>query len=53
MIKNIYDKDNKYYKHKYYCDYCFKELYNRDILRSEVAIKQNFFDLCVDCKRRF
>ena len=25
MIKNIYDKTNKYYQHEYFCDYCFKE----------------------------
>ena len=53
MIKNIYDKENKHYKHKYYCDYCYKQLYWGQILRSEKAIEQEIFDICEDCKRRF
>ena len=53
MIKNIYDKDNNYYKHEYFCDYCFKELGYGEILRNEEAIKRNKFDLCSDCKNEW
>ena len=49
MIKNIYDKNNKYYEHEYYCDYCFKEIGLGEILRNEEAIKRNMFDLCYKC----
>ena len=50
MIKNIYDKENKQYRHEYFCDYCFKEIGSGEILRNEEAIKRNKFDLCSDCK---
>ena len=50
MIKNIYDKNNKYYKHEYYCDNCFAEIGAGEILRNEEASKRNKFDLCSDCK---
>ena len=50
MIKNIYDRTNKYYQHEYFCDYCFKEIGTGEILRNEEAIKRNKFDLCSDCK---
>lgn len=50
MIKNIYDKKNKWYQHEYFCDYCFKEIEYGEILRNEEAIKRNKFDLCSDCK---
>ena len=53
MIKNIYDKKNKYYQHEYYCDYCFKEIEYGEILRNEEAIKRNKFDLCSDCKNEW
>ena len=51
MIKNIYDKTNKYYKHKYYCDCCFKNIEYGEILRNERAIKFDKFDLCSHCKQ--
>ena len=51
MIKNIYDKKNNYYKHEYFCDYCFVEIDKGEILRNEEAIKRNKFDLCSDCKK--
>ena len=48
MIKNIYDKDRKHYKHKYYCDMCFDEISEfGEICRNHRAIK---FDLCSTCK---
>ena len=50
MIKNIYDKDNKWYQHEYFCDSCFDEIENGEILRSEEGIKENQFDLCGTCK---
>ena len=53
MIKNIYDKVNNYYKHEYFCDYCFKEIGFGEILRNEEAIKRNKFDLCSDCKKEW
>ena len=53
MIKNIYDKNNKKYWHKYYCDYCFCTIDFGEILRSEKATKQYVFDLCADCFRDF
>ena len=49
MIKNIYDKKNKYYKHEYYCDNCFEKIKYGEILRNEKAIKFNKFDLCSEC----
>lgn len=51
MIKNIYDKKNKYYIHEYYCDNCFRRIYYGEILRSNFAvINLDKFDLCVECK---
>ena len=50
MIKNIYDKKNNYYKHEYFCDYCFVEIDKGEIFRNEEAIKRNKFDLCSKCK---
>ena len=50
MIKNIYDKINHTYKHKYYCDLCFDEISEYgEILRNENAIKLDIFDLCSKC----
>ena len=49
MIKNIYDKTNKYYKHEYYCDNCFEQIKYGEIFRNERAIKFNKFDLCSEC----
>ena len=53
MIKNIYDRTNKYYKHEYYCDNCFIYIGLGEILRSEAAIKANKFDLCAKCYREW
>ena len=50
MIKNIYDKDNKQYRHEYFCDNCFAEITYGRVYRNEEAIKRNKFDLCCDCK---
>ena len=50
MIKNIYDKLNKYYKHEYFCDDCFKEIGLGEIFKNEEAINRNKVDLCSDCK---
>ena len=50
MIKNIYDKFNNTYKHKYYCDCCFDEISEYgEILRNKKAIKFDIFDLCSKC----
>ena len=49
MIKNIYDKTNKYYKHEYYCDNCFEQIKYGEIFRNERAIKFNKIDLCSEC----
>ena len=51
MIKNIYDKKNKWYKHVYYCDHCLGEIEYGGILRNEKAIENDRFDLCTDCKK--
>lgn len=53
MIKNIYDKKNKEYWHKYYCDNCFANIVYGEILRSEKALKEYKFDLCATCYREF
>lgn len=53
MIKNIYDKKNKFYKHEYYCDCCVIKIKNGKIFRSEFAIDENKFDLCHDCKKHW
>ena len=51
MIKNIYDKNRKHYKHKYYCDLCFDEISEfGEICRSNRAIKLDIFDLCNKCE---
>ena len=53
MIKNIYDKRNKYYNHEYFCDNCFSKIEFGEILRNDLAIKVNLFDLCSKCEREF
>lgn len=50
MIKNIYDKDNKTYKHSYYCDNCFKVINYAEIYRNDLAIQAEKLDLCTRCK---
>ena len=50
MIKNIYDKINNRYKHKYYCDCCKQEISEYgEILRNKKAIIQEIFDICSMC----
>ena len=50
MIKNIYDKINRTYKHKYYCDLCFSQISEYgEILRNGKAIILDIFDLCSKC----
>ena len=49
MIKNVYDKVNKQYRHNYYCDNCYRVLDNSKIYRSEFAIQVEKFDLCYKC----
>lgn len=49
MIKNIFDRENKEYRHRYYCDSCFTDITNGRIYRNEEAIKNNEFDLCYKC----
>lgn len=50
MIKNIYDRKNKYYKHEYYCDLCLNEISQYgEIFRNEKATEINIFDLCIKC----
>ena len=50
MIKNIYDKVNNTYKHKYYCDCCKQEISQYgEILRNKKAITQDIFDICSMC----
>lgn len=51
MIKTIYDKDNKYYKHKYYCDWCLEEIKYGEIFRCEIWIFER--DLCATCKKKW
>lgn len=51
MIKNIYDKENKKYKHKYYCDMCYDEISEYgEICRNKKAMKFDLFDLCNRCE---
>lgn len=51
MIKNIYDKENKNYKHKYYCDCCYMEISEfGEICRNQKAMKFDLFDLCNRCE---
>lgn len=52
MIKNIYDKTNKYYKHEYYCDCCFSQFIYDEILRHEKALAINIVDLCAKCYKK-
>ena len=49
MIKNIYDKDNKQYRHEYYCDNCFAETTFGAVYRHKEAIKNYKIDLCYKC----
>lgn len=51
MIKNIYDEKNKYYKHKYYCDWCLEEIKYGEIFRVRISMWER--DLCADCKRKW
>lgn len=54
MIKNIYDRTNKTYKHEYYCDNCFVCcIDNTKIYRHELAIDIEKFDLCYKCWKNF
>lgn len=53
MIKNVYDKVNKQYRHNYYCDNCFGILDFCKIYRQEFAIQCEKFDLCYTCYREF
>ena len=53
MIKNVYDKVNKEYRHDYYCDNCFICIDNAKIYRHEFAIDIEKFDLCYKCLRNF
>lgn len=53
MIKNIYDRRNKFYDHEYYCDNCFSQIKFGEILRNNQAMKRNKFDLCSECVRRY
>lgn len=53
MIKNIYDKDNKQYRHNYYCDNCFRVLDFGKIYRQDFAIQVEKFDLCYKCWGHF
>ena len=50
MIKNIYNKTNKTYKHEYYCDNCFKVIEYAEVYRNDLAVKAEKFDLCISCK---
>ena len=49
MIKNIYDKDNKQYRHEYYCDKCFAEITYARVYRNEGLMKSSKIDLCYEC----
>lgn len=49
MVKNIYDEKNKFYKHEYYCDWCFKQIKYGEIFRSKIGLVR-VKDLCADCK---
>ena len=53
MIKNIYDKDNKQYRHNYYCDNCLLCIDYGKIYRNEFAIHVEKFDLCYKCWKNF
>lgn len=51
MIKNIYDKYNKQYRHEYFCDNCFAEITYGKVYQSKGVMKFNKFDLCYECYR--
>ena len=53
MIKNIYDKKNKQYRHEYFCDNCLSEVLLGKIYRNKLAIIVNKIDLCADCYKYF
>ena len=53
MIKNIYDKKNKHYKHEYFCDNCFIQILLTKIYRNKLALNVNKIDLCIDCYKLF
>ena len=53
MIKNIYDKSNKQYRHEYFCDNCFAAITYARVYRNEEAIKRAKLDLCWDCKNEW
>ena len=50
MIKNIYDKKNKFYKHEYYCDWCYKKIKYGEIFRIETWIFTK--DFCPECEKK-
>ena len=49
MIKNIYDKYNKHYRHEYFCDNCFAEITYVRVYRNEGLMKSSKIDLCYKC----
>ena len=49
MIKNIYDKYNKHYRHEYFCDNCFAEITYGRVYRNEGLMKHSKIDLCYKC----
>ena len=49
MIKNIYDKSNKQYRHEYFCDKCFAEITYVRVYRNEGLMKSRNIDLCYKC----
>ena len=49
MIKNIYDKYNKQYRHEYFCDNCFAEITYVRVYRNEGLMKSSKIDLCYKC----
>ena len=51
MVKNIYDEKNKWYKHEYFCDWCFKQIKYGEIFRSTYGLIY-IKDLCAKCKKR-
>lgn len=51
MIINIYDDKNKWYKHKYYCDWCQEQITYGEIFRENIWIFER--DLCATCKAKW
>ena len=51
MIKTTYYKNNNWSQMEYFCDNCFEEIKDGEILWSEESSKKGKFDLCSDCKR--